>query len=135
MHLPRVKVWHALPRMCGRVPLSPALIERRRASVPPLRYPASLPIAARRDDVMAAIAEHQVVIVAGETGSGKSTQIPKMCLDLGRGIAGLIGHTQPRRLAARTIAARVAEELGTPLGDLVGYTVRFTDQVNDRTLV
>ncbi len=117
------------------MPLSPALIERRRASVPPLRYPESLPIAARRDDVMAAIAEHQVVIVAGETGSGKSTQIPKMCLDLGRGVTGLIGHTQPRRLAARTIAARVADELGTPLGDLVGYTVRFTDQVSDRTLV
>ena len=121
--------------MCGRVPLSPSLIDRRRASVPPLRYPESLPIAARRDEVMAAIAEHQVVIVAGETGSGKSTQIPKMCLDLGRGVTGLIGHTQPRRLAARTIAARVADELGTPLGDLVGYTVRFTDQVSDRTLI
>jgi ATP-dependent helicase HrpA len=123
--------------MAGRVVSSPAdvRVAERRASVPPVTYPDTLPIAARRDDVMAAIADHQVVIVAGETGSGKSTQLPKMCLELGRGVEGMIGHTQPRRLAARTIAARVADELGTPLGDLVGYTVRFTDQVGERTLV
>ncbi len=76
-----------------------------------------------------------MVVVAGETGSGKTTQLPKICLELGRGIRGTIGHTQPRRLAARTVAQRIADELGTPLGGAVGYTVRFTDQANDRTLV
>ena len=75
------------------------------------------------------------VVVAGETGSGKSTQLPKLCLELGRGVRGLVGHTQPRRLAARTVAARVADELGTTVGDLVGYTVRFSDQVGERTLI
>ena len=103
--------------------------------MPAIAYPESLPIAARRDELLEVIRDNQVVIVAGETGSGKSTQLPKMCLDLGRGVTGLIGHTQPRRLAARTVAARVAEELGTEVGDLVGYTVRFSDQVGERTLV
>lgn len=98
-------------------------------------YPAELPITERRDELLEAIRDHQVVIVAGETGSGKSTQLPKLCLELGRGTAGLIGHTQPRRVAARTIAERVAEELETDLGDGVGYTVRFTDRVSDRTYV
>lgn len=110
-------------------------VEARRAAVPPIRYPEQLPVTQRRDDIAAAIAEHQVVIVAGETGSGKTTQIPKICLELGRGIRGTIGHTQPRRLAARTVAERIAEELGTELGDVVGYTVRFTDHASDRTLV
>ena len=110
-------------------------LERRRASVPAITYPPSLPITDRRDDLLAAIRDHQVVIVAGETGSGKSTQLPKFCLELGRGVAGLIGHTQPRRVAARTIAERVAEELGTELGSTVGYTVRFTDRVGEDTLV
>jgi len=100
-----------------------------------LQYPADLPITARRDELLAAIRDHQVVIVAGETGSGKSTQLPKLCLELGRGVDGIIGHTQPRRVAARTIAERVAEELGTPLGDAVGYSVRFDDRVRDDTLV
>ncbi len=100
-----------------------------------LASPPDLPIAERRDDLLAAIRDHQVVIVAGETGSGKSTQLPKLCLDLGRGVDGLIGHTQPRRVAARTIAERVAEELGTELGGAVGYTVRFTDHVGPGTLV
>jgi ATP-dependent helicase HrpA len=103
--------------------------------VPEITYPASLPIADRRDDLLAAIRDHQVVIVAGETGSGKSTQLPKLCLELGRGVDGLIGHTQPRRLAARTVAARIAEELGSEIGGLVGYTVRFNDQVGEDTLV
>ncbi|WP_405492368.1 ATP-dependent RNA helicase HrpA [Nocardia sp. NBC_00511] len=110
-------------------------VETRRAALPVITFPEQLPVSARREDIAKAIAENQVVIVAGETGSGKTTQIPKICLELGRGIRGTIGHTQPRRLAARTVAERIAEELGTELGDVVGYTVRFTDQASDRTLV
>ncbi|MEV6768537.1 ATP-dependent RNA helicase HrpA [Nocardia sp. NPDC051030] len=110
-------------------------VDNRRAAIPTIRYPEQLPVSARRDDIAEAIAANQVVIVAGETGSGKTTQLPKICLELGRGIRGTIGHTQPRRLAARTVAERIAEELGTELGDVVGYTVRFTDQASDRTLV
>ena len=110
-------------------------VANRRASVPVIRYPESLPVTARREDIAAAIAENQVVVVAGETGSGKTTQIPKICLELGRGIRGTIGHTQPRRIAARTVAERIAEELDTELGDVVGYTVRFTDHASEGTLV
>ncbi len=110
-------------------------IADRRAAVPTIRYPEGLPVTARRQDIADTIAAHQVVIVAGETGSGKTTQIPKICLELGRGIRGAIGHTQPRRLAARTVAERIAEELDTELGDAVGYTVRFTDQATENTLV
>lgn len=110
-------------------------IADRRAAVPKIDYPEQLPVTARRADIAEAIAAHQVVIVAGETGSGKTTQIPKICLELGRGIRGMIGHTQPRRLAARTVAERIAEELGTELGDAVGYTVRFTDRAADHTLI
>ncbi|MCM6774254.1 ATP-dependent RNA helicase HrpA [Nocardia sp. CDC159] len=110
-------------------------VQARRAAVPQIGYPEQLPVSARRDDIAAAIAAHQVVVIAGETGSGKTTQIPKICLELGRGIRGTIGHTQPRRLAARTVAERIAEELGTELGDVVGYTVRFTDQASERTLI
>jgi ATP-dependent helicase HrpA len=111
-----------------------ALVASREAAVPTITYP-DLPVSDRRDEIARAIAEHQVVVVAGETGSGKTTQLPKICLELGRGIRGTIGHTQPRRLAARTVAQRIADELGTPLGEAVGYTVRFTDQASDRTLV
>ncbi|MGE2837201.1 ATP-dependent RNA helicase HrpA [Mycobacterium sp. SMC-4] len=111
-----------------------ALVATRAAAVPAISYP-DLPVSEHRDEIAAAIAAHQVVIVAGETGSGKTTQLPKICLELGRGIRGTIGHTQPRRLAARTVAQRIADELGTELGDAVGYTVRFTDQASDRTLV
>jgi ATP-dependent helicase HrpA len=100
-----------------------------------ISYPPELPISARRDDLAAAIAAHQVVIVAGETGSGKTTQLPKVLLELGRGTHGRIGHTQPRRIAARTIATRIAEELGTQLGDVVGWKVRFTDDVSANTRV
>jgi ATP-dependent helicase HrpA len=110
-------------------------VAARRAAVPAIRYPEALPVSGRREDIAAAIRDHQVVIVAGETGSGKTTQIPKICLELGRGVRGLIGHTQPRRLAARTVAARIAEELGTELGDAVGWKVRFTDHVGENTLV
>ena len=107
----------------------------RVASVPDIDYPEHLPVSQVRTEIADAIREHQVVVLAGETGSGKTTQLPKILLELGRGTRGLIGHTQPRRIAARAVAERVAEELGTDLGDLVGYTVRFHDQVGERTLV
>ncbi len=107
----------------------------RRAAMPPISYPAELPVSQRRDEIAQVIRDHQVVIIAGETGSGKTTQLPKICLELGRGVDGQIGHTQPRRLAARTVAERIAEELGSPLGETVGYQVRFTDVSADDTLV
>ena len=112
-----------------------AVVERRRRGVPTPTYPASLPVSERKDDILAALRDNQVVVVAGETGSGKSTQLPKICLELGRGVRGMIGHTQPRRIAARSVAERVAEELGTELGGIIGYTVRFTDRASDETLV
>ncbi|SDL44392.1 ATP-dependent helicase HrpA [Franzmannia pantelleriensis] len=114
---------------------SASKVAARRAQPVTLRYPPELPVAERRDDILAALREHQVVVVAGETGSGKTTQLPKLCLELGLGRRGLIGHTQPRRLAARSVATRLAEELEVPLGEQVGYQVRFTDQSNERTLV
>jgi ATP-dependent helicase HrpA len=110
-------------------------VERRRSLVPTIRYPDELPVSQRRDDLAAAIRDHQVVVVAGETGSGKTTQLPKICLELGRGVAGMVGHTQPRRIAARSVAERIAEEVGTELGEVVGYQVRFTDRVSKDTLV
>src|SRR5580693_6826502 len=101
----------------------------RRAAMAPIAYPPELPVSQRKDEIAEAIRDHQVVIIAGETGSGKTTQIPKICLELGRGVAGQIGHTQPRRLAARTVAERISAELGEPeLGGTVGYKVRFTDR-------
>ncbi|MFG2521248.1 ATP-dependent RNA helicase HrpA [Streptomyces sp. NPDC048527] len=101
-----------------------------------ITYPEQLPVSQKKDEIADAIRDHQVVIVAGETGSGKTTQIPKICLELGRGVRGMIGHTQPRRLAARTVAERIADEMDTPLGEAVGWKVRFTDQVNpDATFV
>ncbi|HXD37498.1 MAG TPA: ATP-dependent RNA helicase HrpA, partial [Rhodanobacter sp.] len=111
---------------------------KRRARVaakPAIRLDESLPISARGDDIVKLIREHQVVVIAGETGSGKTTQLPKLCLAAGRGEAGMIGCTQPRRLAARSVARRVAEELGTPVGDIVGFQVRFNDQVSERSLI
>ncbi|MFE9822413.1 ATP-dependent RNA helicase HrpA [Streptomyces sp. NPDC005791] len=108
----------------------------RAARMPALSYPEQLPVSQKKDEILEAIRDHQVVIVAGETGSGKTTQIPKICMELGRGVRGMIGHTQPRRIAARTVAERVADELNTPLGEAVGWKVRFTDQVNpDATFV
>ncbi|WP_372875683.1 ATP-dependent RNA helicase HrpA, partial [Pseudomonas sp.] len=124
-----------LAQWLERFQASVAKVEARRLSVPAMRYDDALPIAAKRDEIKAAIAKHQVVVIAGETGSGKTTQLPKICLELGRGVHGLIGHTQPRRLAARSVATRVAEEIGTPLGELVGYQVRFEDQSSERSLI
>ncbi|RLK59135.1 ATP-dependent RNA helicase HrpA [Actinokineospora cianjurensis] len=125
----------AAAKVAEEVEVARARVAKRRAAVPALKYPEELPVSQRRDDILAAIRDNQVVIVAGETGSGKTTQLPKICLELGRGVRGFIGHTQPRRIAARTVAERVAEEVGSPLGEAVGWKVRFTDQVGDRTLV
>ncbi|ELT6287398.1 ATP-dependent RNA helicase HrpA [Vibrio cholerae] len=111
------------------------VVEQRKQQMPKIEYPALLPVSQKRDDIAKAIAHHQVVIVAGETGSGKTTQLPKICAELGRGKYGLIGHTQPRRLAARSVANRIAEEMETELGGFVGYKVRFTDQISDQTQI
>jgi len=124
-----------LAQWLERFQASAAKVEARRQSVPRIRYDDSLPIAAKRDEIKAALEKHQVLVIAGETGSGKTTQLPKICLEIGRGVHGLIGHTQPRRLAARSVATRVAEEIGTPLGELVGYQVRFEDQSKDSSLI
>ena len=117
-----------------RIARREAYRERWRASVPAITYP-DLPVSARRDEIAAAIRDHQVVVIAGETGSGKTTQIPKICLELGRGVTGMIGHTQPRRIAARSVAERIAEELDVEVGHAVGYQIRFTDHTTRDTLV
>ena len=122
--LPRAEI----ERLEGAVAASRERALRRAAAVPSIAYPAELPVSDRRAEIAGAIREHPVVIVCGETGSGKTTQLPKICLELRRGTRGLIGHTQPRRIAARSVAARIAHELGTPLGAQVGYKVRFTDR-------
>ena len=125
-----------LARLADEAAAAEQRIAKRRAAVPQrIEYPAELPVSGRREDLLRTIREHQVTIVAGETGSGKSTQLPKLCLELGRGVRGTIAHTQPRRLAARTIAERIAEELRVPLGGPVGYAVRFADRSSDETLV
>src|SRR5215470_1418634 len=110
-------------------------LERRRAARPRPEFPLELPITEKRREIGAAIEAHPVVIVCGETGSGKTTQLPKICLEVGRGIAGMIGHTQPRRIAARATAARIAQELKTELGGAVGYKIRFTDKVGQRSYI
>src|SRR5690348_13507791 len=108
---------------------------KRRAAIPAVSYPSDLPITARKDDILAAVRDHQVVVVAGETGSGKTTQLPKICLELGRGVRGTIGHTQPGRIAARTVAERISAELAVEVGTAVGYQVRFTDRATEDTVV
>ena len=123
-----------LEAISREVAAAEARVAARAAAVPAIGYP-DLPVSARRDDIAAAIRDHQVIVVAGETGSGKTTQLPKICLQAGRGVRGMIGHTQPRRLAARTVAQRVADELAVPLGGAVGYTVRFTDRASQDTLI
>jgi len=124
-----------LDALAAAIDASAATRRARTEAKPPIRLDESLPITARADAIVELIRKHQVVVIAGETGSGKTTQLPKLCLAAGRGEAGLIGCTQPRRLAARSVAARVAEELGTSLGDQVGFQVRFTDKVSERSLV
>ncbi|NNU27258.1 ATP-dependent RNA helicase HrpA [Isoptericola sp. JC619] len=123
------------PTRVSRAELDRAAEIRDAVVVPEITYPEQLPVSVRREDIAAAIRDHQVVVVAGETGSGKTTQLPKILLELGRGRAGQIGHTQPRRIAARSVAERVAEELDVELGGVVGYQVRFTDTSSDETLV
>ncbi|HEX5865447.1 MAG TPA: DEAD/DEAH box helicase, partial [Casimicrobiaceae bacterium] len=117
-----------IERIAAAVTASRERAISRAAAVPRVNYPPELPVSERRDDIAAAIRDHQVVIICGETGSGKTTQLPKICLELQRGVRGLIGHTQPRRIAARSVAARVAQELAVPLGTVVGFKVRFTDR-------
>jgi len=112
-----------------------AKVATRKSSQPTPQYPDDLPVVQQRDAVLAALARHQVIIVCGETGSGKTTQLPKMCLDFGLGVAGFIGHTQPRRIAARSVSARIASELGSTVGEAVGFKIRFTDQVSDKTCI
>jgi ATP-dependent helicase HrpA len=124
-----------MSKLSDRVDRSVETVSARVRSVPPLSYPEALPISEKRAEIAHAIKHNQIVVIAGETGSGKTTQIPKICLELGLGTKGLIGHTQPRRLAARAVATRIAEELGQPLGQSVGYQVRFDDVSSERTLV
>ena len=109
--------------------------DQRRQRLPQIAYPEQLPVSEKRDEIACAIQDNQVVIVCGETGSGKTTQLPKICLDIGRGVFGQIGHTQPRRIAARSVANRISQELNSPLGDVVGYQVRFTDKAGPNNLV
>ncbi|HZV99417.1 MAG TPA: ATP-dependent helicase, partial [Methylophilaceae bacterium] len=125
----------ALRELAGKVRDSSTRYAARKLSLPKPEFPAELPVSGKKDEIAAAIARHQVVIVCGETGSGKTTQLPKICLELGRGVAGLIGHTQPRRIAARSVASRIAQELKSPLGQAVGYKVRFNDKLSETSYI
>ncbi len=123
-----------LNALAAKMERSAGRCQQRRALAPAINYP-DLPVSGKKDEIAALIQQHQVTIVCGETGSGKTTQLPKICLEIGRGGSGLIGHTQPRRIAARTVADRIAEELGQPIGQAVGYKVRFNDKTHENTLV
>ncbi len=123
-----------LNALTGRIEKSVVLRNKRLASIPPLNFP-DLPVTGKKDEIAKLIQENQVVIVCGETGSGKTTQLPKICLSIGRGAAGFIGHTQPRRIAARTVADRIAEELGESIGKSVGFKIRFNDKTHTESLV
>ncbi|WOG29652.1 ATP-dependent RNA helicase HrpA [Endozoicomonas sp. 8E] len=125
----------AVDKLQERINRSTSRVQERLQAVPDIEYDEALPVVGRRDEIREAIEKHQVVVIAGETGSGKTTQIPKICLEAGRGIVGQIGHTQPRRLAARSVASRIAQELKVPVGEQVGYQVRFTDHGNENTLI
>jgi ATP-dependent helicase HrpA len=124
-----------LERLQSDIASSRAVRERRRAELPEPKFPAELPISERREEIMRLVAQHQVLVLCGETGSGKSTQLPKICLSLGRGVDGRIGHTQPRRIAARSLASRISAELGREPGTAVGYKVRFSDRVGPETYI
>jgi len=124
-----------LGEVAQRVRASQQKFAARLANLPRPEYPLELPVSGKKDEIAAAITNHQVVIICGETGSGKTTQIPKICLELGRGVAGLIGHTQPRRIAARSVASRIAQELQSPLGEVVGYKVRFNDKLSESSYI
>ncbi|WP_019616612.1 ATP-dependent RNA helicase HrpA [Psychromonas ossibalaenae] len=128
------KVEQTLTKIAIDIQVSMDTRKRRFDNLPEVSYP-DLPVSQKKDEIAEAIRDNQVVIIAGETGSGKTTQIPKICLELGRGVSGLIGHTQPRRLAARTVANRIAEELDSTLGETVGYRVRFTDKVSEQSYI
>lgn len=121
--------------LAARIDRAADQLRRRAESIPVPEYPEHLPVSARKDEIATAIRENQVVVIAGETGSGKTTQIPKICLELGRGVSGMIGHTQPRRLAARSVSERIADELGVQIGGLVGSAVRFDDRTGPDTAV
>ncbi|MFC3121645.1 ATP-dependent RNA helicase HrpA [Agaribacter flavus] len=123
-----------IEKFLNKIADSQDFVKHRQSILPHIEYPA-LPVSERKDEIKQLIRDHQVVIIAGETGSGKTTQIPKMCLELGRGVHGYIGHTQPRRLAARSVANRIAEEIKSSLGEKVGFKVRFSDKVSDNSLV
>lgn len=125
----------ALAEIANKLRSSAAKLQARKLGLPKPDYPLELPVSLRKDEIAQAIFKNQVVIVCGETGSGKTTQLPKICLELGRGVAGLIGHTQPRRIAARSVASRIAQELKTPLGEAVGYKVRFNDKLSESSYV
>ena len=124
-----------LTEIANKIRASSAKLQARKLALPEPEYPLDLPVSLRKDEIAQAILKHQVVIVCGETGSGKTTQLPKICLELGRGAAGLIGHTQPRRIAARSVASRIAQELKSPLGEVVGYKVRFNDKISDNNFI
>ena len=123
----------AIANLRRQVEISVDACERRRKDVPKIEYPEELPVSGRRDEIAATIRDHQVVVICGETGSGKTTQIPKICLEMGRGVSGMIGHTQPRRIAARSVAARLAEELHSRVGHHVAFKIRFSDNVSPGT--
>ena len=131
----KLKAQRLLGEISQKVHNSQAKYASRLASLPKPEYPLELPVSSRRDEISLTIKKNQVVIVCGETGSGKTTQLPKICLELGRGVAGLIGHTQPRRIAARSVASRVAQELNSPLGEVVGYKVRFNDKLSESNYI
>lgn len=124
-----------LARLQKRLTKSQTIVAHKRQHVPSIEFPANLPVSERREEIAEVISRNQVVVLAGETGSGKTTQLPKICLELGRGINGLIGHTQPRRIAASTVASRIAEELKVELGTAVGYQVRFSDNSNEHSYI
>ncbi|WKD57521.1 ATP-dependent RNA helicase HrpB [Corynebacterium capitovis DSM 44611] len=133
--LKKARAPQALASIAADIERAAGIVSARDAALPPLTYPDGLPVSARHDDIVELLRDNQVVIVAGETGSGKTTQIPKMLAELGRGRRGVIGHTQPRRLAARTVAERVAEELGQSVGESVGYSIRFDDHASPTTAI